>query len=497
LESRFDVVVLGSGFGGSILSTLLASQGQSVLLLDTQAHPRFSIGESSTPLADELLSRLSRTYGIPPLDEISRYGSWKESRPELLCGLKRGFTYLAEEPANTHAPGIRRSLVAASSADDIGDTHWLRSDVDAWLFQLAGSYGVQRHEACTCTLRPDRSGWQITVHPQAATSFTASCPFVVDATGSDRAVLQQLQVPSLTHELKTMSRAVFAHFADVLPCRELLSSRHVDTADFPFDCDAAAVHLLFDDAWMWQLRFDDNTVSAGFAISTAAGNTEPPARAASEQFQDRVNTSPFLREQFRDARVVRPENGIRQTGRLQRLSAAAAGTNWAVLPHTAGFIDPLHSTGIAHTLSGVQRLSRILLSDSTTTDRAEQLAAYSTAVIDEVRCIDELIEGCYASLGQFERFCDWSMLYFAAVTSMEQGHADVEHRPPSFLCANDQPFRKLLQTARRKLAMALEAPNSTHARTFRDWLRSAIAPWNHVGLFDESADGLYRSTAAR
>ncbi|MEY4567785.1 MAG: hypothetical protein RLY14_2755, partial [Planctomycetota bacterium] len=51
----FDVTILGSSFSGSLLAWILASQGMRVLLLDRNKHPRFAIGESSTPVADYLV----------------------------------------------------------------------------------------------------------------------------------------------------------------------------------------------------------------------------------------------------------------------------------------------------------------------------------------------------------------------------------------------------------------------------------------------------------
>jgi FADH2 O2-dependent halogenase len=52
---KFDVLILGSSFSGSLLAWLLARRGLRVALIDRDRHPRFAIGESSTPVADLLL----------------------------------------------------------------------------------------------------------------------------------------------------------------------------------------------------------------------------------------------------------------------------------------------------------------------------------------------------------------------------------------------------------------------------------------------------------
>ena len=73
---QFDVVVIGSGFAGSLLGLILVKQGLSVLIIDRAAHPRFAIGESSTPAADFILESLCEQYQLSSLRPLCRYGRW-------------------------------------------------------------------------------------------------------------------------------------------------------------------------------------------------------------------------------------------------------------------------------------------------------------------------------------------------------------------------------------------------------------------------------------
>ena len=75
---KFDVAIIGSGFAGSILAWILASRGRKVALIDAAIHPRFAIGESSTPIADKLLMRLGQHYDLPELVQLSTYGGWQQ-----------------------------------------------------------------------------------------------------------------------------------------------------------------------------------------------------------------------------------------------------------------------------------------------------------------------------------------------------------------------------------------------------------------------------------
>ena len=108
-----------------------------------------------------------------------------------------------------------------------------------------------------------------------------------------------------------------------------------------------------------------------------------------------------------------------RTSRLQRLNKSVAGEDWALLPSTAGFVDPLHSTGIAHSLSGVERLAAVL-TQPPGTSRDQALSNYKEQIVSELRWIDQLVNGCYRSLRDFRKFVAFSMCYFAAATTYER-----------------------------------------------------------------------------
>src|SRR5215210_3298586 len=92
-ESSADVAIIGSGFAGSLTALALRSLGYSVLLLERGRHPRFAIGESSTPLANLLLEELSDRYGLTRVRPLSKWGTWQRHHPAVGCGLKRGFSF--------------------------------------------------------------------------------------------------------------------------------------------------------------------------------------------------------------------------------------------------------------------------------------------------------------------------------------------------------------------------------------------------------------------
>src|SRR5213076_1690589 len=146
MNSDFDIAVIGSGFGGSLVAMIARRLGRSVILLERGRHPRFAIGESSTPLANLLLEELTRRYDLPRLLPLAKWGSWQKTYPQIACGLKRGFTFYHhqfEKPFLNDSEWRDQLLVAASPRDEIADTHWYRPDFDHFLVREAQALGVE------------------------------------------------------------------------------------------------------------------------------------------------------------------------------------------------------------------------------------------------------------------------------------------------------------------------------------------------------------------
>src|SRR5262245_56553601 len=144
MRTDFDIAIIGSGFGGSLLAMIARRLGRSVVLLERGRHPRFAIGESSTPLANLLLEELARRYELPVLLPLTKWGPWQKAHPEIGCGLKRGFTFYHHRIGEAWQARTERSnelLVAASPHDGIADTHWYRPHFDEFLARQAAKLG--------------------------------------------------------------------------------------------------------------------------------------------------------------------------------------------------------------------------------------------------------------------------------------------------------------------------------------------------------------------
>src|SRR2546421_7196114 len=198
MNADFDIAVVGSGFGGSLMAMIARRLGRSVILLERGRHPRFVIGESSTPLANLLLEELARRYEWPRLLPLTKWGTWQKVYPHLGCGLKRGFTFYHHQFGQPFAADPERRdqlLVAASPRDEIADTHWYRPDFDHFLVREAQALGVVYLDQTkletvgfnskSVALEGERGGKRVSVRAR----------FIVDASGPRGFLHRALRLP--------------------------------------------------------------------------------------------------------------------------------------------------------------------------------------------------------------------------------------------------------------------------------------------------------------
>lgn len=242
---------------------------------------------------------------------------------------------------------------------------------------------------------------------------------------------------------------------------------------------------------MWQLRFDSGRTSTGIVYDPRQPTPAADWSAWLEQY-------PSLADLFQQARLSRVPGTLFTTGRLQRWVAPAAGPGWLLLPHSAGFIDPLHSTGIAHSMCALERLADMVEGHWGRDSMNDQLQLYSDRLECEVKLIDSLVAGCYQALPCMELFRCFSMLYFAAAIAYEESRlASARDTQDGFLLAENRDFVALVedQTAQLEALMEDKPPKPSAAQGFVDQFRIALQPFNRVGLCDPAQNQMYAYTA--
>lgn len=514
------IAIVGSGFAGSILARGLQLQGHRVTLLDRQRHPRFALGESSTPLAALSLERLARIPGLDDLRDLAAHGRWRRNRPELVCGLKRGFTFYRHRPGRAYENGPSneaRLLVAASPDAEIADVHWLRADVDGFLFRRAEEAGVAcLEEAEVADLErgvgPDgaEAGWRLGGFRRGE-PFAVEADLLFDASGPGGFLARHLglgreEVPDLRTAL------VYGHFTGVPTLAEAAPNTPLPPGPYPDD--QAAVHHLIDEGWMYVLPFDDGRVSAGFVLAEgswvdrieALRRPGEVAEGATGDSPDRIWSDllarhPTIGRMFEGATTVRP---IAAIPRLQHRLAVASGEDWALLPHAFCFYSPMFSTGIAWSLLAVERLLQVAGGSASRAARAGGLARYGRLLREEALHLERLVAGAYrAALWDFDLFVAWTDLYFAAASSNELRQRLCSEGGSAwawwgFLGSTNARIRADFEecyAALRGLQASAGHPNggpgAEGKRRFLDEIARRIEPYNVAGLADPARNRTY------
>jgi len=498
IELDADVAIIGAGFGGSLTALLLERIGLKPVLIERGAHPRFALGESSTPLADFVLTQLAERYDLPRIKPLANYGTWQRSYPELPCGLKRGFSYFQHRPGQAFAPrGDHQNelLVAASYASDDADTHWLRADFDHFLVREAQAAGIAYLDRMQLDEVIPGDCWKLSGRRgDEACSIRAS--FVIDASGGGDALARSLGLRNDAAGFRTNARALYGHFRDVKPWREILLSGGGRIEDHPFDCDDAALHQILDGGWMWILRFNNGVTSTGFLLDAERWPLDE-ALTPGDEWRRTLEKYPSLAEQFSAARLVAPEEGLRRSGRLQRRVECAAGPNWALLPTAAYTLDALHSTGNAHTLYGIERIVGILEWHWKRPEMAAELQRHQQILQAEISLLDQLVHGCYLAFGRFELMAHYAMLYFAAATVSESRRGKLGAEcPDAFLQATNPEFCAIVASAHGRLTKLVAAGKigPREIDEFGRQVAAALRPFNIAGLCDPAKRNMYPYT---
>jgi FADH2 O2-dependent halogenase len=516
-----DVAIVGSGFAGSLTALCLLRRAKRVVMVERGRHPRFAIGESSTPLANLLIEELADRYDLPRIRPFSKWGTWQRARPDVPCGLKRGFSFFfhrLHEPIDDHRDDdrgdddrARQLLVAASPHDEIADTHWYRPAFDEALVREAEAAGAVyldetrldhvRHEGALTILEGTRRN---------GVSVRVTAPFVIDASGPRGFLHHALGFEEAPLRWLPPTSGLFTHFEGVDRWDHLHQAHHAHDAHQsqpPYPVDDAALHHVFPGGWIWMLRFNNGITSAGVAHTHGARADALRLDEGAPAWDRLLETLASVREQFRAARAVHP---FIHAPRVAFRSRQVCGNTWALLPSAAGVIDPLLSTGFPLTLLGIARLVDLL--DHTAAGSAERQTAlreYAKVTQDELDITEQLVGALYANMTDPQVFKRLGLLYFAAASFSEAarrlGRPELApgfllHQHPRFgpelrACAAEAVEIAAMASSDDATVAASSAPCAAASGALREALLAridaAIAPFDIAGLRDRTRRDWY------
>lgn len=415
-KTDFDVIVLGTGISGTIISTILARQGASVLMLDEGVHPRYTIGESTIPQTTQLIQLLSRDYDVPELAVLglkAPRGIREQIAPT--SGIKRVFGFAYHNLDQEHDPKLAHQFGNAYRDEN----HLFRQDIDTWLYNLALKYGCDARqgvkiEAVDC----DADGARVATGD--GRRYTAK--FVIDGSGHKSILAAKFGLREDPCPMVSNTRSLFTHMIGVKQFEEVAPTH------MAHPWQEGTLHHLFKRGWFWVIPFNNwagstnPLISVGLTVDDREYPLDPKLDIEDEfcQFLERL---PSVKKQFEMAKSVRPWVRSR---RIQYSSKRTIGPRFALLSHTAGFVDPLFSRGLVSTMENIREILQALLPALKDGDfsesRFEPIDKQHKMALDFA---DKMVRAAYSSWDNFELWNLWIRVWAIGVQAAESNLGSV------------------------------------------------------------------------
>lgn len=306
-----DVLIIGAGPSGATASSLLRQRGYSVLVIEKQHFPRFSIGESLLP------------HCMQFLEEAGMLETVKAQADALGFQYKNGAAFKHKERYTDFDFGQKFT-------PGWGWTWQVRrAEFDKLLADCAAGTGAEiryGHEIVAV----DMSGEQpvVSVRSESGEEYTVTPRFVLDASGFGRILprLLELEAPSNF----PLRRAIFTHVYD-----------NISDPTFDRQKIRVTVHPEETHVWWWLIPFSDGRCSLGVVareefFAKYQGTSE-------ERLYAILAEDEGLSTLLKDATIAQP---VRELGGYAANVKSLYGKHFALLGNAGEFLDPVFSSGV-------------------------------------------------------------------------------------------------------------------------------------------------------
>jgi flavin-dependent dehydrogenase len=316
-----DVLVIGAGPAGSIVSALLARRGFKVLVLERQKFPRFSIGESMLAYTLQLIDE---TGFLEPV-------------------LERGFQFKNGAAFDRNGEFSEFNFVEKTSAGYPFTFQVPRADFDSTLAAEAQRLGAEiRFEV------------EIT-----AVDFSGASPKVTSRTGDGG---EQVHEPRFVLDAsgfgRVLPKLLDLHRPSSFPARAAIFTHVRDNAVsglFDRQKIRVGVHPTESDVWSWLIPFSNGNASVGVVASIEHHRAR--SGTMEEQYWQAIKAEPRLHALLANAEIVRPPGEIiGYAATVTRLH----GPGFALLGNAAEFLDPVFSSGVTIAMKSASLAAQVL-----------------------------------------------------------------------------------------------------------------------------------------
>jgi flavin-dependent dehydrogenase len=341
-----SLAILGGGPAASALATLLARDGIRVAILHRPRNAPLLVGESLVPAIIPILRRLGveeevrefAKYKPGAIFNMTEFGDYPFTFKDF-CGPLPDYAY--NVPRNKFEATL---LEAAKRAG-------------AKVFEMEAKV-----ERITNTDKVKLSRETLDI---VRVFFGGEPDLIVDATGRARVLPRLLEIPS--REGGRKDTALFAHLdrAEVYKDGYVHSSR-------------------LDHGWSWRIPLPGK-VSLGIVI----GSEHPPKFGATpeERYDNLLKQDSVLSKATAGSKRITP---VLEYTNYQLVSDRLFGDGWVLVGDTAGFIDPVFSSGLL-----IGFTSAVDLVDAIRDGSHEAFQAYERGVIHHLKTWHEIVSYFY------------------------------------------------------------------------------------------------------
>lgn len=431
----YDTVIIGSGIAGSVTALLLSKLGYRTLMVEKDKHPRFALGESSTPVMSKKIRHLGMVYDVPEFIDLSSYDNIMASKEPFLCGPKELFQYFVHEPNQRHARRNGEYPEIVVQTPEV-DTQFLRAELDRRIVEYARKYGsdyVDGTELLDADFRGN--GVRLQLQTKDGTPYELETKFLIDATGF-RSLLSKkfdLRIPERELDTPLRSRCIFTHFESVGRLEDAVGNDEIFNRRLRVNRLRATQHHCFDGGWYWFIPFDNGVTSVGINLDMDVFPMND--LSGEEEFWQFTRRYPIVSAMLENRKTLMP---YIKTGRLQFRTRQAAGDRWALLPASAMGIDAWFSTGLGMNLISIHRLIEILHRRVFPQNafRREHFMHYEKCLYKEWWHITRMVDGIYKSFKHYEVFKSYCFFCFMGAESYVQSGGITRPNDPDALLLN-------------------------------------------------------------
>jgi hypothetical protein len=316
-----DVAIIGAGPAGAVAAALLRKAGRSVLVLERQHFPRFSIGESLLPQSMAYLEEAGMLQAV-----VEAGFQYKNGAHFVDKDRTSAFDF-----RDKHSPGW-------------GTTYQVdRATFDNLLINCAAQQGADVRFGHTVRAMQTGDAPVLDVEDEAGAAYQVRARFVFDASGFGRVLPRLLNLEAPTR-MPTRA-AIFTHVQDGIPFGA--TDRNKITV---------AVHPERRDVWYWMIPLAGGRSSVGCVAEASFLDVAEDRRDA--RLRELIQQEPTLGALIGSAPFLMP---VRHIGGYAANVERLHGAGFALLGNAGEFLDPVFSSGVTIALRSAHLAVQTLL----------------------------------------------------------------------------------------------------------------------------------------